>query len=182
MTKPRALDLFCGAGGATRGLQLAGFDVTGVDISPSPRYVGDAFLQGDALEAPLEGYDLVWASPPCQAFTAYRRRPCHVRPRENLIPAVREQLSRLSVPWVIENVQGAPLCDARKLCGSMFGLDVRRHRFFEASFPMTQPECRHHEQLPRFAHATNRRNLRRTVEVGVYRIPLGVQRAAMGID
>jgi len=68
----RALDLFCKAGGATRGLQLAGFHVTGVDIEPQPRYVGDAFIQGDALEVELGGYDFIWASPPCQAFATWQ--------------------------------------------------------------------------------------------------------------
>jgi DNA (cytosine-5)-methyltransferase 1 len=156
--------------------------VTGVDLAESPRYVGDSFIQGDALTVPLEGYDFVWASPPCQAFTAYRRRPNHVRPRENLIPQVRERLSKLAVPYVIENVHGAPLVSPVMLCGSAFGLDVRRHRFFEASFPIERQQCRHDKQLPRFPCATNRKNLRSTVEVGVYRIPLVVQREAMGID
>ena len=73
--KPRALDLFCGAGGATRGLQMAGFHVTGVDINPQPRYVGDAFFQADALTFPLDGFDFIWASPPCQAHTSLRTMP-----------------------------------------------------------------------------------------------------------
>ncbi len=190
--KPRALDLFCLAGGATRGLQLAGYHVTGVDLVESPRYVGDAFIQGSALDVDLAGYDFIWASPPCQAFTAYKRRTGHVRPRENLIPAVRELLSTIETPWVIENVASAPLDlhpplffwpqKSVMLCGSMFGLDVRRHRYFESNFPIRQLPCRHHVQKPRFAHATNRKNQRSTVEVGVYRIPLSVQREAMGID
>lgn len=178
----RALDLFCGAGGATRGLQLAGFHVTGVDLSPQPRYVGDRFVQGDALTFPIEGFDLVWASPPCQAFTAYKRRVAHVRERENLIPATREKLRRAGVPYIIENVVGAPLEQPVLLCGSMFGLDVRRHRHFECSFPLLAPACDHAAQQGSYPQATNRKNRRKTVEVGVWRIPLAVQQRAMGID
>lgn len=124
----KALDLFCGAGGVSEGLRRAGFEVTGVDINPQPHYRGGVFVQADAMTFPLEGYDLIWASPPCQAFTAYRRRPEHVRPRENLIPGVRERLQAQGAHWAIENVPGAPLRRDLLLCGSMFGLDVRRHR------------------------------------------------------
>lgn len=177
----RALDLFCGAGGASMGLHLAGFEVVGVDIEPHPDYPF-SFVQGDALEADLGGFDLIWASPPCQGFTAYKRRPGHVRPRANLIPAVRERLVSNGAPYIIENVHGAPLLSPVVLCGSMFGLDVRRHRLFECSFKVDQPKCDHAAQAPRFPCATNRKNLRRTVEVGVWRIPLDVQRKAMGID
>jgi DNA (cytosine-5)-methyltransferase 1 len=180
----RVLDLFCGAGGASMGLCWArpyGTEIVGVDIEPQPRYPF-TFVQADALTFPLEGYDFIWASPPCQAFTAYKRRPGHVAPRPNLIPATRERLEAAGVPYCIENVPGAPLERPTMLCGSMFGLDVRRHRIFETPFPILAPECRHDQQAPRFPPATNRRNLRRTVEVGVWRIPLEVQRKAMGID
>lgn len=179
----RALDLFCKAGGATAGMQRLGWHVTGVDIDPQPRYVGEAFIQRDVLTLSVEylrTFDFVWASPPCQGFTAYRRRPGHVRPQENLIPQTRELLRAAGVPYIIENVEGAPLESPITLCGSMFGLDVRRHRLFEASFPIEQPACAHHLQTPRFPPATNRKNLRSTVEVGVYRIPLATQHAAMG--
>lgn len=181
MSRPRALDLFCRAGGASEGLRRAGFDVTGVDIEPQCEYPF-TFVQGDALTFDLAGFDVIWASPKCQAFTAYKRRPGHVREVENQIPAVRERLAASGVPYVIENVPGAPLIDPVVLCGSMFGLDVRRHRCFEASFIIPAPSCNHAAQTPRFPCATNRTNLRSTVEVGVYRIPLATQRAAMGID
>lgn len=161
------------------GLHRAGFHVTGVDINPQPHYPF-GFLQMDALAMNTWTFDFVWASPPCQAFTAYKRRKAHVRPRENLIPLVREKLAH--IPHVIENVPGAPLENPFTLCGSSFGLDVRRHRIFEANFPVAAPACDHSWQTPRFPPATNRKNLRRTVEVGVWRIPLETQRRAMGID
>jgi DNA (cytosine-5)-methyltransferase 1 len=179
----RALDLFCCAGGASAGLVAAGFEVIGVDVEPQPEDPF-TFVQADALSYPLQGFDLIWASPPCQGFTAYKRRPEHVRPRPNLIPAVRHKLQEHGAPYIIENVEGARehLINPVMLCGSMFGLDVRRHRLFECSFPVRQPPCQHELQTPRFPQATNRKNLRSTVEVGVYRIPLATQRAAMGID
>ncbi len=163
------------------GLHRAGFEVVGVDVSPQPEYPFE-FVRADALKFPIDGFAFVWASPPCQAFTAYKRRTAHVRPRRNLIPATRARLEAAGVPYVIENVVGAPLIDPVMLCGSMFGLDVQRHRLFETSFDVAQPACRHGAWAPRFACATNRTNLRRTVEVGVWRIPLAVQHAAMGID
>lgn len=148
----RALDLFCGAGGASEGLRRAGFEVVGVDVEPQPEYPF-RFVLADALTFPLEDvraqYDLVWASPRCQAFTAYRRRHNHVRPVENQIPATRARLRATGVPYVIENVPGAPLASPVRLCGSMFGLDVRRHRLFETSFPVEVPSCDHSVWSPR---------------------------------
>lgn len=179
--KPRLLDLFCGAGGAAMGYYRAGFDVVGVDIEPQPSYPF-RFHQADALTFNLDGFDAVHASPICQGFTAYKRRHGHVRPRPNLIPTVRHRLAATGVPYVIENVPGAPLVDPVTLCGSSFGLDVRRHRLFESNITLHGPACDHGWQTPRFAPATNRTNLRRTVEVGVWRIPLAVQQKAMGID
>lgn len=178
---PRLLDLFCGAGGAAMGYHRAGFHVVGVDVVPQPNYPFE-FHQADALTYPVDGYDAIHASPICQGFTAYKRRPGHVRPRPNLIPAVRERLTAAGVPYIIENVPGAPLIDPITLCGSAFQLDVRRHRLFESNIALTAPPCDHNWQTPRFPPATNRTNLRRTVEVGVWRIPLATQQKAMGID
>lgn len=129
---PIALDLFCGAGGATKGLQRAGFYVEGVDINPQPRYCGEAFNKADALTFCLRGYDFIWASPPCQRHS--RMSSCRSGLRESypdLIAAIRQRLIASGVPYVIENVEGAPLIRPITLCGGMFYLDTYRHRLFE---------------------------------------------------
>lgn len=189
MRKPRLLDLFCGAGGAAMGYSRAGFDVVGVDINPQPHYPF-TFEQGDAvrmIEHNLpwaRSFDVVHASPPCQFGTAYRRRPDHVKESPNLISTTRQLLERIGRPFVIENLwlNRSHLHDPVKLCGSSFGLDVQRHRAFEVTVPLLPPPCDHSWQSPRFPQATNRTNQRRTVEVGVWRIPLADQQRAMGID
>lgn len=176
------VDLFCCAGGASDGLVRAGWSVLGVDRDPQPEYPY-TFVQADALTFDVSRFDAIWASPPCQAFTAYKRRKAHVRPAENLIPQTREKLRASGKPYVIENVPGAPLESPLTLCGSMFGLDVQRHRIFETSFPVVAPSCDHSRWTPRFPGATNRKkNSRKTVEVGVYRIPLRTQIDAMGLQ
>lgn len=144
--KPHALDLFCGAGGATKGLQRAGFHVTGIDHKPQPRYCGDQFIQADALAPPvkLEDFDFIWASPPCQAFS--QLTPPKFRDKhKNHIPSIRLALERTGRPFVIENVPSAVrhLRASTMLCGSMFGLQIQRHRFFETSFIVLAPECDH---------------------------------------
>jgi DNA (cytosine-5)-methyltransferase 1 len=182
----RILDLFCGAGGAAMGYARAGFEVVGVDIKPQPNYPfefhqANAFAFFDASES--LPFDAFHASPPCQAFTAYRRKGHGVGGGyPDLVDAVRARFDDLGLPYVIENVPGAPLENPIQLCGSSFGLDVRRHRLFESNVPLMAPPCAHGWQTPRFPQATNRTNLRRTVEVGVWRIPLEVQQQAMGID
>lgn len=182
--KPRALDLFCGAGGVSRGLDLAGFDVTGVDIVPQPSYPY-RFIQGDALEAELGGYDLIWASPPCQAHTTLRGLGKANPGDVDLVDAIRKRLLRQLMTWgtsyVIENVVGAPLRNPRVLCGSMFDLAVRRHRLFESSF-LLEP--------PRPCSCRSRKNIAVYGKAPAHRLPDGVQRArdldegrrAMGID
>lgn len=187
--KPVLLDLFCGAGGAAMGYHRAGFDVVGVDINPQPHYPF-RFIRADVTTLGLPelvkfvGAAAIHASPPCQQFTAYRRRGGGVGDGyPNLIPNAREQLVDSGLPYVIENVEYARkhLVEPVRLCGSSFGLDVRRHRLFESNLPLQVPPCDHSWQTPRFPQATNRTNLRSTVEVGVYRIPLAVQQKAMGI-
>jgi DNA (cytosine-5)-methyltransferase 1 len=182
--RPRLLDLFCGAGGCAKGYQRAGFYVVGIDVNDQPNYCGDEFIQADALDFPLGGFDVIHASPPCQSFTAYRRRGRGVGDGyPNLIAEIRVALRASCLPYVIENVPGAPLENPVQLCGTGFGLDVQRHRLFESNVPIMSPGCSHGRNGARFAAATNRKaSSRRTVEVGVWRIPLDVQRRAMGID
>ncbi len=150
--KPRLLDLFCGAGGATRGYQQAGFHVVGVDIKPQPHYVGDEFVQADALEFlcealdrhdPFNYVDAIHASPPCQRYSDLAKRNGNAHEHPDLVGEVRELLKVAGadgVPWVIENVEGAPLIDPVVLCGSRFRLTtadgqyrLRRHRLFESN-------------------------------------------------
>lgn len=133
--KPRALDLGCGAGGATKGLQRAGFHVTGVDINPQPRYCGDDFIQADMLDVSLSGFDLIWAGPPCQGYSKAMKHLAHAQPL--LIPALRERLASKPL-YVIENVPGAPLQTPYMLCGLMFGRAIYRHRLFETSWPLIE--------------------------------------------
>lgn len=131
--KPVLLDGFCSAGGATKGYQRAGFHVVGVDIEPQPNYCGDEFHQADFLEFPLDGFDAIHASPPCQLYMTGGNVDRSKHP--NLLPPTRARLEQQSAPWVIENVPGAPMRPDVTLCGSQFGLEVRRHRWFEFSDP-----------------------------------------------
>lgn len=141
--KLKALDLFCKAGGASMGLHQAGFDVTGVDIEPQPRYPFK-FIQGDALTFPLEGYDFIWASPRCQKFSTMTMRWGRSDQHPDQITPIRERLQSFGVPFTIENVPGAPLLNPITLCGSMFSLPLRRHRKFESSFAITHDlRCSH---------------------------------------
>ena len=149
MSKPRLLDLFCGAGGAAKGYQRAGFYVVGVDIKPQPRYCGDEFHQADALTFPLEGFDAIHASPPCQAYSPLANMWSE-REYPQLIEAIRDRLAETEITFVIENVPGAPLLAPITLCGTMFGLgygdaDLRRHRCFEVHPGLfaLQPPCSH---------------------------------------
>ncbi len=146
--KPALLDLFSGAGGAARGYQRAGFCVLGVDIKPQPHYAGCRFVQADAMTYPLDGFDVIHASPPCQAFTALKTMP-NAKEHKSLIEETRQRLKETGKPYIMENVIGSPLIPSVILCGTMFGLgtgnaDLWRHRIFETNFHigLVQP-CNH---------------------------------------
>lgn len=179
----RLLDLFCGAGGAAVGYHRAGFDeIIGVDIVDQPRYPFH-FIRADALKPPvrLGDFDLIHASPPCQHFTRYRNKHKDITERySDHLPATRVLLA--SYPHIIENLTSAPMRGDVELCGSMFGLDVRRHRWFEMSFPALAPACNHKEWKRQFKSSTNRANPRFTIQVGAWNEPIERQKRAMGVD
>ncbi len=176
----KALDLFCGAGGASMGLHRAGFDVLGIDHKPQPRYPF-SFIQADALRPPvmLEDFDLIWASPPCQAYIRGGTVNKNKAPR--LIEPVRAMLMASGSYWVIENVEGSPLRSDLKLCGSHFNLAVRRHRIFETNwhlFSMLR-ECDHSKPV---AGVYGNPHGKRGAWPGMLPSDLSTWSDAMGID
>ena len=178
--RPKLLDLFSGAGGAGMGYHRAGFDVTGVDLHPQPEYPF-AFLQADVMTISFAGFDAVHASPPCQAYSSLRTIFATARgDHPDLVDDVREKLVAAGVPYVIENVMGSPLRNTFVLCGSMFGLRVRRHRLFESNELFLRPSCQHAIARPIAVYGDHPQdgsagniNRARTLAEG---------RAAMGID
>jgi DNA (cytosine-5)-methyltransferase 1 len=149
--RPRLLDLFCGAGGAAVGYHRAGFDVVGVDNRPQPRYPFE-FIQADALEyvtelagvatwdqPPSFVFDAIHASPPCQAYSIANN--IHGADHPRYIEPLRDLLLATGLPYVIENVPGAPLENPVTVCGLSLGLNVKRHRLFESNVPLMVPPC-----------------------------------------
>ena len=163
MTRPRLLDLFGGAGGAAMGYHRAGFDVTGVDIKPQPRYPFE-FVQGDVFTldwTELRFADAVHLSPTCQhKANVTRWRGNQDNHPDTLTPALA-RLEDLTVPWVLENVPEAlPAWDCI-LCGTNFGLPVKRHRGFRfgnwAGYDLIPPcQCWRNPQLLPFMHKGER--------------------------
>lgn len=193
MSKPRLLDLFCCAGGATRGYQLAGFYVVGVDNRPQPHYVGDEFYQADALEfvaAHGHEFDAIHASPPCQKHTTLQNvnaarglSNAHV----DWIPDTRRALEDAGNPYIIENVQGSPLLLQAIVCGHALGLThLMRHRHFESNVLIMGTNCTHrgvdglvgvYGEYPD-GHRVNQKQYKATVTAS----SIDEAREAMGID
>ena len=149
----KLLDLYCKAGGASKGYQLAGFEVVGVDIKKQKRYPFE-FIQADCLELMkdmdfLRSFDVIAASPPCQTHSItqhLRNAQGRSTDKVDLIPQTREALIASGKPYVIENVPGSPLINPIQMCGSHFGLKVRRHRRFESNLPIVGSPCDHKSQ------------------------------------
>ncbi len=166
--RPLLYDLFCKAGGCTKGYMDAGFRVIGVDIEPQPHHCGDGFLQMDAFEffaryevGEFELAAAFHASPPCQGYSIMRNLPW-LRGKDYplLIEPVRQCLIHTGLPYVIENVAGAryraALPEGLKagwLCGTMFGLPFYRHRYFETPFYWPQPGHPKHTRRIRSGHS-----------------------------
>lgn len=157
MNRFKLLDLFCCQGGAAVGYYRAGFEVTGVDNVSQPKYPFRCIIS-DAIEYALKYghlYDIIHASPPCQAYS--EATPIDARkflPR--LIAPTRKALLSLGKPYIIENVENArtDLIDPVLLCGTMFGLGVWRHRYFETyGFTLTSPRLCNHYYQPVTVHS-----------------------------
>lgn len=188
--KPRLLDLFCCAGGAALGYNRAGFEVVGVDLEPQPNYPF-RFIQADALTLDrkfLALFDAIHASPPCQSYSDLAKRNGNADAWPRLIDPVREMLIQSGLPYVIENVEGAPLRNPTVLCGTMFpGLRVLRHRLFETNFHvLAPPHGKHplcHTMDKRKAHYGKTDDMRDFVSVnGGGNCSVAAARDAMGID
>jgi DNA (cytosine-5)-methyltransferase 1 len=200
----RILDLFCGAGGAAAGLHrvFPKAEIIGVDNRPQPRYPFQ-FAQTDATKYPVKGFDFVWASPPCQKFTALKTMYNARKDHPDHVGSTRRRLITSSIPYVIENVPGAPLKDPFLLCGSMFpelrtkdgAYELRRHRLFEASFPIRLNTYCQHNGPVLGVYGAHSRDRRRTIRVlshagGEYRneagqrvsFPKRRREEVMGID
>lgn len=147
---PHGLDLFCGAGGASMGYWKR-FEMVGVDKANQPRYPF-TFIRASWLHAlalpwlDLSQFAFIHASPPCQHYSDLAGRNGNADAHPDLIGVVREWLKATGKPYVIENVEGAPLRDPVTICGTTLGLGVdgyrlRRHRLFEANFPLDVPPC-----------------------------------------
>jgi len=165
--RPRLLDLFCGAGGASMGFAMAGFEVVGVDLEPQPNYPFE-FHQADALEfldaIDVHGngwdgwFDAIHASPPCQRYANVTRWRGNADDHPDLLGVTLDALADRRTLWVVENVPEAIPEPDLMLCGSMFNLTVRRHRHFLSSVPLSPPPlsgCRHGDMFP-FMHKHER--------------------------
>ena len=142
----RLLDLGCGTGIVAEAYVRAGFHVTGVDTEPQPRYRGHEFIQADMLTFPLEGYDFIHVSPPCQRWSRMVRCRPELRDQyPDLITPMQPRLDASGIPFVIENVEGSPLRNPTWLCSHAFGRQLYRHRGWEGGNGFRVPPLAHPE-------------------------------------
>lgn len=179
------------------GYARAGFDVVGVDIKKSRNYPYEHY-QKDALEVLSDSaftrqFDVIHASPPCQAYSITKHS--HTRQHPDLYGPVKKKLCEIGKPWIIENVPGVPMRDAVILCGSMFDLRtidldgteliLRRHRLFESSMMLLAPgPCRHDSTQVAGVYGGGSTDRRHAKEVrrGGYTPNNAIAKQLMGID
>lgn len=178
------LDLFCGGGGA--GIGISDYaHVTGIDkLELAGEYYPGRFIKADVFQLPIEflqRFDFIWASPPCQEYSVVTKRWKAIDPikykHPDLVAKTRELLKASGVPYVIENVEGAPLNINLTLCGLMFGLNLYRHRIFESSFPILQLDHPKHEGQQPYSVYGNPQSAEMARswpgQMGIYHIPPG---------
>lgn len=160
------------------GYYRAGFEVVGVDILPQPHYPFEFHL-ADALDFPWDGYAAIHASPPCQSYSTIRffQRNVARYDEQDRLPQMRERLASVGVPWVLENVVGAPGPWGLLLCGTMFGLRVKRHRYFSMNWnpPVPPADCYHEDLLDMYsakAYGRNGTDRQYVNEMGITWCPL----------
>lgn len=208
----KLLDICCKAGGASMGYHMAGFEVTGMDIDPQPHYPFEFWkadftkLTAGELSAIAQDFDVVVGSPPCQHYSAMTElvKVTHQKKKgiysgrddyPDLVVPFREMVQSIGLPYIIENVPGAPLLNPVQLCGSSFALRVRRHRLFESSLPLRGVACNHQWQdrhRPYYQVKYGPGSDKMTGTIGVYGTGNGdhldgieqvnLHRVAMGID
>lgn len=184
----KCLDLYCGAGGAGQGYYLAGFDVTGVDIirhTNHPKHMN--FIKADALEVLkdkdfVNQFDLIHASPVCKRYSVMSISSKTKDKHPDEIPEVRRLLKLTGKYYVIENVPGAPLLNYVVLCGTMFGLNIIRHRLFECNPMIVFPPftCNHQKKVVKHGRQPDR--LKNYAAVTGHFTDVEFAKLAMGID
>jgi DNA (cytosine-5)-methyltransferase 1 len=177
----RLLDLYCGAGGCSMGYHRSGFEVVGVDIKPQKHYPFE-FHQADALEYLAKHgaeFDVIHASPPCQRWSIATNKK-YRNNHPDLINKTRQALRKIGKPYIIENIKGArkELINPIMLCGTMFGLKIQRHRYFEIypELNCLTMACDHSE-YPVLITGTTRRKC-----TGRFEYSVAECRKASGID
>ena len=89
---------------------------------------------------PLEGFDVLHASPMWLSFTWQAFRGAHT---EDTVTPIYERLKSSGKPWVCESGTHGPLKDCALFCGPSFGLKVIRHMYFSSSELILTPGCTH---------------------------------------
>lgn len=124
-------------------------DAGGLDTRRQ-RYHAGMFIQSDALaylaEAGTDGFVAVHASPPCQFYSPATAVGGRRSEHPDLVGPTRDALEATGLPWIIENVEGAPLRNPVLVCGAALGLRhdgyvLKRHRIFESNVALVGTGC-----------------------------------------